>query len=296
MAETNLREAENIVTVEGILSEKALEKTKEQVNGVTEDKIKGKITIKTSDTNFVQFNVNVNRLKKADQSGVREPNKIYAGLETIMEQYMSIADVGEEQADRVSVTTGQINAYHNQNTGRDTVSYKSNFFNRVTDNYSPKAEFKVELFVKSVVPEVRNGEETGRAIINGWLPTYNSIEPLELIVEEDEADTAMSYFEPQQTYEFWGDIVATRIREEKILEGGFGKARKEVKTTFKNELICTGSSDAYDEEANPSLKPYDVDAINLAIQERKDKLNNNNTPQQKARPSASSKGRALPDF
>ena len=57
---TNLRQATAKVNVEGILSEKVLEVKTE--DGVT--KITGHLTIKTSDVNFVKFNVNVNEKTK----------------------------------------------------------------------------------------------------------------------------------------------------------------------------------------------------------------------------------------
>ena len=62
MAETNLRQANAKAFVEGVVSEKDLKVVTEE--GKT--KIAGHLTVKTSDVNFVKFNV-VSRLGFAKQ-------------------------------------------------------------------------------------------------------------------------------------------------------------------------------------------------------------------------------------
>ena len=72
-----------------------------------------------------------------------------------------------------------------------------------------------------------------------------------------------------------------------------GKPRVETTTTYTNELIMTGCSDAYEEGVTPNA-PYDAGAIQKAIQERNDRIKadankpSNNT---QSRPSAASSGR-----
>ena len=90
--ETNLRQADAKVTVVGIVSDKKLEMKTE--NGVRT--IEGTITIKTADTNFVQM-----RVRCADKKKDGTDNKAFAGVMTVMNEYQSIADVGEDEADRV---------------------------------------------------------------------------------------------------------------------------------------------------------------------------------------------------
>ena len=89
----------------------------------------------------------------------------------------------------------------------------------------------------------------------GWMPTYSGIEPLELVVDEDGVDDELNYFEQGNTYQFWGEIVATQKHEENIIESGLGKARTEIKVSFKNELLCPGGSDPYyeDDEVKPTI-------------------------------------------
>ena len=268
--ETNLRQGEAKVRVTGYVSDIALEEKTDEKG----KKIIGSITVKTSDTNFVQFNVNVNEKKKDGSE-----NKTFAGIKTVMNEYKSIEKDGVDEADIIHVS-GDINPFRSQNTGQEIIGYKSNFFNRLKNREEfvfgadENAEFNIELFVKSIGPEVTSeGEETGRMIVNGWLPTYNGIEPIALIAPSEDgiADAVSSTFEAGQTAEFFGNVVNTRITTTKEIPVAIGKPRIEKKTVYKNELIITGASEAYEEgvSTNP---PYNADSIKAAIQERENEI------------------------
>lgn len=285
--ETNLRQAEAKVRVTGYVSDIALEEKTEE----GKKKVVGSITVKASDTNFIQFNVNVNEKKKDGTE-----NKTYAGIKTVMDEYKSIEKNGIDEADIIHVT-GDINPFRSQNTGAEIIGYKSNFFNRLKnrDEFSSdnpdNAEFSIELFIKSIVPEVNSdGEETGRVVVNGWLPTYNGIEPVALIAPDEDgvADAISSTFEAGQTVMFFGNVLNTRTTTTKEIPVAIGKPRIEKKTVYKNELIITGASQAYEEDVTQN-PPYDADSIKAAIQERENEIaaqknNNSNksTPSGKA--------------
>ncbi len=293
--ETNLRQADAKVTVVGIVSDKKLEMKTE--NGVRT--IEGTITIKTADTNFVQM-----RVRCADKKKDGTDNKAFAGVMTVMNEYQSIADVGEDEADRVR-TSGQINLFRSNNNGNEIVSYTSNFFNRIKNaqNVEPKAEFEVEMFIKTLVPEMdKEGVETGRYKIIGWIPTFNGIEPLELIVPVELADQVSNIYEPNQTARFYGDIIQNITFETVDKPVAFG-VKKETKTSFVNELVVTGGSPAYNAETKEECVeggnqiPYDPAVVQAAIEERdrlikegqnKPKSNVNN-----AKPSGAARGRQL---
>ena len=216
-----------------------------------------------------------------------------------MEEYKSIAEVGEEEADKVRVN-GDLNIYTGQNG--TNVGYKSNFFNRLKnpDEFEPKAEFIVEVFISSIVPEINtDGEETGRVVVNGWTVTYAGVEPVKLVAEGEIASAVDSTFEPGQTVEFYGEVINNRI--ETVIEKPvvIGKPRRDVKVTFKNDLLITGASEAY-EEGVTLEKPYEADVIKAAIQERQNRLEEAKAKAQSgqkaastAKPSAASKGRTL---
>ena len=287
--QTNLRQSNSKVTVEGIVSEKDLKVVTEE--GKT--RIEGNVTLKTSDTNFIRFNVRVN-----EKTNAGAENRTYTGIETVMNEYKTIAEVGEEEADKVRVS-GDLNIFTGQNG--TSVNYRGNFFNRLKnpDEYEPKAEFSVETFISSIVPEVNGeGDETGRVVVNGWVPTYSGIEPIKLVAEGDVAAAVDGTFEPGQTVEFYGDVVNSRVEKITEIPVAIGKPRRKVETSFKNELIITGASEAYEEGVSVE-KPYEADVIKAAIQERQNRLEeakakaqNANKPAA-AKPSAMKSGRSL---
>lgn len=293
--DTNLRQADAKVTVAGIVSDKKLEMTTK--DGVRT--IEGTLTIKTADTNFVQM-----RVRCADKKKDGSENKTFAGVMTVMNEYKSIADVGEDEADRVRAS-GQINLFRSNNNGNEIVSYTSNFFNRIKANqeFEPKAEFEIEMYIKSLVPEMnKDGEETGRYKIVGWVPTFNGIEPLDLIVPEELADQVSNIYEPKQTARFYGNIVQNVTYETIERPMAFG-VKKETKANFINELVVTGGSPVYDATDKDEVVeggnqiPYDPTVIQAAIDERdrliKEGQNKPKTSTNNAKPSGASRGRQL---
>ena len=290
MAETNLRQANAKAFVQGVVSEKDLKVVTEE--GTT--KITGHITVKTSDVNFVKFNVNVN-----EKTNAGTDNKTYAGIQTVMNEYKSIAEVGEEEATRVKVS-GDISPFTGKN-GEKIVSYKSNFFNRLkADELEPKAEFSIELFISGINPELdTEGVETGRTIVSGWMPTYNGIEPIDLVAEGEVAQAIDSGFEIGQTVEFYGEVINNRIETVTEIPVKIGKPRKKVSVEIKNDLVITGASEAYEEGITPEL-PYEADTIQAAIQERANRLEEAKAKAQSgakasgnAKPSGAAHGRSL---
>jgi len=287
---TNLRQSNAKAISEGIVSEIDLKEVTEE----GKKRVEGSVTVKTGDTNFIRYNVKVN-----EKTANGTDNKTYAGIQTVMNEYKSIAQVGEDEADRVRVS-GDLNIYTGQNG--TVVGYKSNFFNRLKnpDEMEQKAEFSVEVFISSIVPEVNtNGEETGRIVVNGWVPTFNGIEPVKLVAEGDVASAVDSTFEPGQTVEFYGDMVNSRVEKVTEIPVAIGKPRRKVETSYKNELVITGASEAY-EEGVSAEKPYEADTIKAAIQERQNKLEEAKAKAQSgqksasaAKPSGKASGRTL---
>lgn len=291
-AETNLRQSEAKVAVVGILAEKDMKiETKEDGNSV----LSGTIVLKIDEFNSVRFGVYANALTKD-----KNPNSVFVGLKTVMDEYKSIAEVGEEAADRIAVTKGDINLFTGKD-GKTNVGFKSNFFNRIKkiENFEPRAEFSVEMYISGMVNEIdKEQNETGRLLVKGWVPTYNGIEPITLIAPDDVASAVSDSFEPGQTVAFYGEIINNKIEIRREIPVKIGKPRVEVETKYKNELLITGASEAY-EEGVTKEKPYDTATIKAAIQERENKLEeaknkaNNAQPAPAAKPSGAARNRTL---
>ena len=275
METTNLRQAETKITVAGLLASKNLEITKGDNGNI----ISGDLIIKVDDLNSIRIKVYCGELKKD-----KTKNKAYDGLVTVMNEYKSIADVGEENADYVYVGSGQFNTYRNPNNGQDTVSYQSNFFTRAKVR-EPKREWKAEMFIQKKVPEMNNeGDETGRLKIRGIAPNYNGIDIIDFVVPSELASDVDGLLEVGTTFVIYGDIINSRV--EKKVEMLIGKPRTEYE--YKNELVLTGIEKQVEEP-----KAYEADAIKLAIQEYENKAN---TPKDEApakKPTAAGTGRTL---
>ena len=295
--QTNLRQADAKVTVIGIVSDKKLEMKTE--NGVRT--IEGTVTIKTDDTNFVQM-----RVRCADKKKDGANNKTFAGVMTVMNEYKSIADDGADEADRVRAS-GQINLFRSNQNGNEIVSYTSNFFSRVknTQNVEPKAEFEVEMYIEKLMPEFnKDGEETGRYKICGWIPTYNGIEPLTLFVPQELADVVSDIYQPRQTARFYGNIIQNITYKTTNQVMAFGVKTK-TESEFINELVVTGGSPAYDAETEDEVVkggnqiPYNPDTVQAAINERQRLIDEGqnkpktNTTTTNNKPSGASRGRTL---
>lgn len=283
---TNLRQAEARIDVVGIVSEKDLKL--ETVEGKTN--IVGSVTVKTDDTNFIRF-----RVKTTEKTKAGGDNPAFTGLKTVMEEYKTIAEAGEDAADRVRVS-GDIRPYPGRN-GEEVISYNASFFNRInTAEIEPKAEFTLEMFVSAIVPEFKRVdgemEETERKIIKGWVPTYNGIEPVEIVVGEDEADGVEDSIEPGMTVRFFGNVINATIIKKRTIPVVIGKPREEIKKTFVNQLVLTGAEAPYEDE-----RAYDKATIDAAIQERENRLAEQRSKKTSnattnSRPSAASYGRS----
>lgn len=282
---TNLRQASTKITVEGILADKNLEQITDKNGNLG---IKGSVSIKVDDLNTIRFKVYVGQ-----KTSKGEENKAWAGIKTVMDEYKSIPDVGLENADRIRVSRGGFDTYKNAN-GVDVTTYSSNFFSRVTSEMKPTREFSAECFIKAKSWEVDSeGNETGRLKIKAIVPTFGGIAILDLIAPKEEdgdpnfAETADGLFEVNGTYDIQGIIVNSRVEKKAV--AALGKMKGE--TEFKNELIITGSSPAYEDE-----RAYDKGAIDLAIQNYEDtqaqNLSNRERSQGNAKPSAEKMGRA----
>lgn len=276
MTTTNLRQAETKITVAGVLASKNLEKTTGNDGSTV---ISGDLIIKVDDINSIRFKVYCGEKKK---DGTK--NKAFDGLVTVMNEYKSIADVGEENADYVYVGSGQFNTYRNPNNGQDVTSYQSNFFSRAKAR-EPKREWKAEMYILRKTPEVdKEGEETGRLKIRGIAPNYNGIDIIDFIVPSDLADQVDGLLEVKTTFVIYGDIVNSRV--EKKVEMLIGKPRTEYE--YKNELILTGIERQVEEP-----NAYDPDAIQLAIQEYENKANAPKAEAPAKKPTAAGTGRTL---
>lgn len=263
MAENKIRQAENRIFIEGLLSEVNIEE--KDIKG--KPAITGNVVIKTSATEEHEVNVFSYKYKKDGTE-----NGIYKGLVTVMNEYKSMAEVGKEEADRVRITTGQLglNEYFGQDGQlKSYPKISSSFINRLkpSEELNPKAEFEVEIFVQSVVPEIKNDEETGRVIIKAYIVEYGGkIFPFSFIVENEEAIPFVeANYESGKTVWIAGDIINKVEKKVVKKETAFGKDKEREVTNTTREYVVTGGDMPFDEE---NAKAYNIDEIKKALAER----------------------------
>ena len=295
MEKTNIKEAASVAESIGLLAEKNLEVIT-TADGNTA--IRGEMTLQTGEANFVTYNTYVSKITRAGKE-----NSAYKGLETVMDTYVSIADGGKENATKVYVK-GKIQpeSYIDKNTGAvvERMKLSSNYFNRPKNTEEePRANFEAEIYITCIIPEVyttgdKQGETTGRIIVGGYLPMYGGkIEPIQFVAPEDIADDVESAIEVGETRLFTGDIVNSRIVVTKEIPMTIGKPKIDKKTIFKNEMIITGVSEAYDENM-----AYNHETIKKALAARDERLEeqkkkNSSTPQTQVSSKPAASGRTM---
>lgn len=274
LKETNVREALNEIYVTGILLENDLEK--KLTSDGKMNVISGSVKIKTSEDNIVAVRMYANEFKKDS----REINKIYTGLETVMNEYKSVAKYGLEEADHVSISRGNINFNTFFQNGKELsgATYRANFINRTSKDDNMRAEANLEVYVEKVVPEMdKDGNETGRAVVHGLVvmspeaKNSNAIEPVKLFCEEDIAGDIMDADLQGQTALFYLDIRAMEKEVTREVPMKIGKPRTIKFTNKSNELVVTGVGDIYEED-DDNPKAYKRSTIKKLKNLREERL------------------------
>ncbi len=259
-----LREAQNVVNVEGILMENRLD----QRDKDGKDYIAGDLLVKTAEDNIVAVNFFSFSVKRDGGQ-----NQIYKSLSTVKDNYKSAAKFGPEDADKIRINGGRIesNEFYAAN-GRliNTFRIRSNFVNRVSGEFNPGIDFQVETYLQGIIEEIVNEEPTGRLMVKGIVPMYGGkISVLTLFVEDT---GGIKYIEDNytvgDTVKLAGTINNTIQVIEKTEEMEFGD---DIVTSFervKRELIINRGSKPYDENK------FEVGAIKQAMAQREVYLNN----------------------
>ena len=250
-----LKETENNVKIEGILSEIDLEAGSYTKNGQTIEKISGFIKVRVNQKingEDVELDIPVymfaNKLKNNGQ-----PNPAYVSIEHIMTEYVSIAAAGIEKADRVRITNGTIrmNEYYGQ--GDKLTSYpriNASFVNKVTDltKFKPEASFSAVFMIGEMGYEhdVDGVEIEDRYKIRGILPQYGgSVDVVDFYaINPNVINVISNAWSPDDTVKIVGKLNFTSRVEEKSVEVDFGEPRVERHTVSVSELIITGGTEA----------------------------------------------------
>lgn len=268
MENNKMRECENDVTIEGILSEISISETSYMKDNQKVEALGGVLKIrvpnKDGSINDIPVHMFSNKYKKDGT-----PNSIYKSIETIKNTYVSIAACGnEEQADRVRVGSGKIRM--NEFTSFPQIT--CNFVNRVKpEEYKPQAVFSVEFVIGKAGYEItKDGLETDRYKIEGVVVGYD--ERVELIPfytsNQNVTDVVSQYWSEGDTVKASGRLNFSSKTETYTKPVDFGEPIEETRTVNISELLITGGSQA---PLDGSLA-YDMEDIKKGLVVRKARL------------------------
>ena len=197
-------------------------------------------------------------------------NGIYKSLETVANEYVTLADAKEGvEADKVRITSGQLS--HNIYKTRDgrlvkDINIRTNFINRVKEKdkipYNPKAEFTVQGIVdgiKDVIHEDGDGVEKKVTLL---VPVYGG--NLQLMTFSMCIPEGMEYLEDnvfKGTYiELDGIVNFKNEKVEKIIKRSFGAVKVEVTFNSIKRFELNGA-DLMDDDS------WDEKEVKVAIKE-----------------------------
>ena len=248
-----MRQAENKVFIEGILSEiDIVERTYTSNDGVQNNALAGQIKVRVEQKiNGVDkileipVHVFVNEMTK---KGTKNP--AYESIDTVRREFISIASgAGVEGADRIRISGAsiQMNEYWaDENRLSSYPRINASFVQRVKrDEFTPKAQFSTELVVSKMINEVdKDGVETGRLKVEGILPQYGGrVDVVPFIAENPNVvDAITQYWQPKDTVKVSGKLNFSSTVEIYTEEQGFGEPIEKKRTINVSELVITGGS------------------------------------------------------
>lgn len=275
---SELKQTTNKSKFIGVLSEKALAvesgKMKDDKGKEFDcDVIKGTISIETANGTF-PLRV-YSKSKKKD----RTDNKMYAGLVTIMNDYVSKMDVSQgkaEVADTIEcVVKVDINDYVSKNSGKvvSSVQLGMNKANRVAADTESTTDLMLEGYIGKIAPETdKDGEETGRLIVTLVTIGYGGVaKPFTILVPEDLADDFGDMYEEGQTSMLYCAVMMRHVGGSSNTTAAFGKRAKVSSGFDVQEIVLIGGDEPYedDEDEEGNSKCISAKDIKALMKERK---------------------------
>lgn len=273
-----LKQTENRVKIEGVLSEIDLRPTSFKKDGRDVEAVGGSIIVKVNQKiSGVEKELLIPvHMFAAKLTNKGTPNPAFESIAKVMNEFKSIASTGDEaQADRVRITSGQIRMNEYYAADGHLISFpriSASFVNKITNgDCKPEATFTAEFAVASADEEIgRDGDPTGRYKITALLPQYGGkIDVVPMYAESENVINAVStYWNVGDTVKANGRLDFSSTTEITYEEVDFGEPVEKIRTINKSDLIITGGSQE-PREGDYALNKSDLDA---ALADRKLRL------------------------
>lgn len=270
-------------TTVGYLNEKHLTKEPSTTkNGSPCDLISGSIAIKVDDV------ILYHQVYVKSKTNKGEANPMYESIDTMYNQYHSIKEVKENKASEASyilVKGTPVSKDYQDKTG---VVQECQFgcnvgaVERVDPNKNkPKIKMTLTGYIKSIIDEFENGEETGRKIIElVGIDYYGNAEIYKIYVEEEYAEAICDAWSVGDTVQPICTIInhiTSKVSNRKSIIG------VETSVSYERRLSLVNAFPAIEDED----KQIDATEIRNALEARNLKLESLRT--NKAQPTAASK-------
>ena len=296
-----LRQAENKVKIEGILSEIDLKYGSFVKNGEPVETIGGNIKVLVEqEINKVPTTLEIPvYMFSTKYTKANKINPSYESIETVMKEFVSIAACGDkDKADKIRITSGQIrmNEFPSQMTGGivSTPRVHASFVSRVIGAFKPEATFTVEFMVSEISRMTdRDGVELDPPKLNvvAIVPQYGEkVDVVPLHASNPNVISAIeNYWESGSCYRASGRLNFSSTTQTVLEEVDFGEPIEKVRTINISEFLITGGAQAPLEEENA----FSVEDIRKAMAERKERLEamKTNNVQKQAPAPTSKKGK-----
>lgn len=248
------RKANNTVIIEGILAETDIKygsftardgKPKESIGGSI------KILVETPEGDLLipvyMFTTKITKNNTVSPA--------YESIERVMKEFVSIASSGnKELADKVRITGGELKTNEFVGQNGKIVSHPriyTNFVNKVTGEFEPKAKFDLEFMVSKIGRAVdKEGVELDppRLELDVIVPQYTAenapalkVDVMKLIATSPNViDGIESNWFAGECHRGVGRLNFTSRTEEVVEEMGIGEAQSRTRTVSVNEIILTG--------------------------------------------------------
>ena len=276
-----LREAENRVKIEGVLSEIDLKYGSFMKDGKPTETIGGVIKVQVDQQiggvpATLEIPVHMFSTKYTKKGAI---NPAYESIEKVMNEYVSIpiAATSGVEPDKVRITSARIdmNEYFGQNG--QLISFPritTSFVARATGAFKPEATFSAEFMVSNIAYATdKEGVEIEpkKVEVTAILPRYGEkVDIIKLVATNPNViDAIEQYWKPNDTFKANGRLNFTSQTHIETQEVDFGEPTERVVTTSLSELVITGGSQSPLE----GDFAFDVNDVKKALAERKERLN-----------------------
>ena len=279
-----LRQAENRVKIEGILSEVNLENGSYEKDGRTIEYVRGNIKVLVTQVingkpveNEIPVQMFSNRYTNAGK-----PNPAFESIMKVKNEFTSIAAAGgQEGADRVRITGADIRMNEYYDANGNLVSYpriNASFASKIKkDDCNPEATFTIVMVIGHQDYQYNQEGEivkdyfgNDKYVVTGLVPQYNGrLDKINFVCSNENVINAVrDYWEVGETVKASGRINFSSTTETKKIEQGFGEPIVQNRTIVVNDLVITGGSQTPLE----GEYAYDHNEIQAALAERQNRL------------------------